>query len=92
MRPRLRAGALANQILTDPAGGYGRLKSMRAIVVEEPGGPEVLKLGKVDQPRPGPGEVGIEVVGAGVNRADLLQRQGHYPPPPGSSTIIGLEV
>jgi putative PIG3 family NAD(P)H quinone oxidoreductase len=86
------AGALANQILTDPAGGYGRLKSMRAIVVEEPGGPEVLKLGDVEQPHPGPEEIGIKVVGAGVNRADLLQRQGHYPPPPGSSEIIGLEV
>lgn len=65
---------------------------MQAIVVDEPGGPEVLKLGEVDEPRPGPGEVGIKVVGAGVNRADMLQRQGHYPPPPGSSKIIGLEV
>ncbi len=65
---------------------------MRAIMAREPGGPEVLQMGQVEDLRPGPGEILIDVVGAGVNRADLLQRQGHYPPPPGASTIIGLEV
>jgi putative PIG3 family NAD(P)H quinone oxidoreductase len=65
---------------------------MRAIVVEEPGGPEVLEIGEVQTPTPGPGEILITVLGAGVNRADLLQRQGHYAPPPGSSDTIGLEV
>lgn len=65
---------------------------MRAIIATEPGGPDVLTIGEVDQPSPGPDQILIEVAGAGVNRADLLQRQGHYPPPPGASPIIGLEV
>lgn len=65
---------------------------MQAIVVKEPGGPQALEIGEVETPVPGPGEILIEVLGAGVNRADLLQRQGHYAPPPGSSDIIGLEV
>lgn len=65
---------------------------MRAIVVSEPGGPEVLSVAEVETPRPGAGEILVEVVAAGVNRADLLQRQGHYPPPPGVSQTIGLEV
>ncbi|MDR0836774.1 MAG: NAD(P)H-quinone oxidoreductase [Propionibacteriaceae bacterium] len=56
------------------------------------GGPEVLEWLEVPTPTPGPGEVLIEVVAAGVNRADLLQRTGNYPPPPGISDIIGLEV
>jgi putative PIG3 family NAD(P)H quinone oxidoreductase len=65
---------------------------VRAVVVTEPGGPDVLRVEDVPAPEPGPGEVLIDVVGAGVNRADLMQRQGHYPPPPGASEIIGLEV
>ncbi len=65
---------------------------MRAITVSEPGGPGVLSISEVETPRPGAGEILIEVAAAGVNRADLLQRQGHYPPPPGASAIIGLEV
>lgn len=64
---------------------------MQAITVTEPGGPEMLRWEKVPDPTPGPGEVIVEIAGAGVNRADLLQRQGHYPPPPGASDIIGLE-
>src|SRR3954470_11722554 len=64
---------------------------MRAITVHEPGGPEVLVVGEVDAPVAGPGEVLVDVVAAGVNRADTLQRQGHYPPPPGASTVIGME-
>ena len=56
-----------------------------------PGGPETLVWAEVPEPVLGPGEVTIAVAAAGVNRADLLQRQGMYDPPPGSSTIIGLE-
>lgn len=64
---------------------------MKAIVAEKPGGPEELRWTQVPRPEPGPGEVLIEVAASAVNRADLLQRQGLYPPPPGASTIIGLE-
>src|SRR3712207_930791 len=65
---------------------------MQAIGVREPGGPEVLELIELPTPRPGPGEILIEVLAAGVNRADLLQRQNHYPPPPGASAVLGLEA
>ncbi|MEU6022665.1 NAD(P)H-quinone oxidoreductase [Micromonospora sp. NPDC047134] len=64
---------------------------MRAIIVAEPGGPEVLSWSEVPDPQPGPGEVLVEVRATAVNRADLLQRQGHYPPPPGASEYLGLE-
>ncbi|MGC4113010.1 MAG: NAD(P)H-quinone oxidoreductase [Nocardioides sp.] len=64
---------------------------MRAVLPREPGGPEVLEYVEVPDPEPGPGEVLLDVVATAVNRADLLQRQGHYPPPPGASPIIGLE-
>ncbi|ARQ69827.1 NAD(P)H-quinone oxidoreductase [Streptomyces marincola] len=64
---------------------------MRAITVPEPGGPEALVWAEVDDPVAGPGEVLIDVVAAGVNRADVLQRQGHYDPPPGVSPVPGLE-
>src|SRR6478736_3421892 len=64
---------------------------MRAIVATEPGGPEVLTVADRPDPAPGPGEVVITVAAAGLNRADLLQRQGFYPPPPGASDIIGME-
>lgn len=57
----------------------------------EPGAPEVLMEAVRPDPVPGPGQVAIAVAAAGVNRADLLQRQGHYPPPPGASDILGLE-
>lgn len=64
---------------------------MRAVTVSAPGGPEVLRLAEVPDPVPGPGEVLVEVVAAGVNRADLMQRQGFYPPPPGAPEYPGLE-
>ena len=64
---------------------------MHAITVTEHGGPEVMTWEKVPDPTPGPGEVIVEVAAAGVNRADLLQREGNYPPPPGASEILGLE-
>lgn len=65
---------------------------MRAVSVTAPGGPENLIVAEAPTPELKPGEVLIKVVAAGVNRADLLQRQGYYPPPPGTSEVIGLEV
>jgi putative PIG3 family NAD(P)H quinone oxidoreductase len=64
---------------------------MRAITLPSHGGPEAMTWATVPDPVPGPGEVLIDVAAAGVNRADLAQRAGHYPPPPGASTILGLE-
>ncbi|MBX6749751.1 MAG: NAD(P)H-quinone oxidoreductase [Micromonosporaceae bacterium] len=64
---------------------------MYAVTVTQPGGPEVLEWSEVDDPRPGPGEVVVEVAAAGVNRADLLQRAGFYPPPAGAPPYPGLE-
>ena len=64
---------------------------MRAVTQTSPGGPETLSVTEVPDPVAGPGEVLIEVAATAVNRADLLQRQGHYPPPPGASDVIGLE-
>ncbi|MBY3554143.1 NAD(P)H-quinone oxidoreductase [Modestobacter lapidis] len=64
---------------------------MRAVTISEPGGPEVLGWGEVPDPVCGPGEVLVDVVAAAVNRADLLQRRGNYPPPPGASAVLGLE-
>src|SRR4030095_8615085 len=64
---------------------------MRAVTVAEPGGPEVLSWGEAPDPVCGPGDVIVDVVATAVNRADLLQRQGFYPPPPGASEILGLE-
>jgi putative PIG3 family NAD(P)H quinone oxidoreductase len=64
---------------------------MRAVTISEPGGPEVLGWGEVPDPVCGPGEVVVDVAATAVNRADLLQRQGFYPPPPGASEILGLE-
>ena len=65
---------------------------MKAIEIEGPGGPEVLRLVTRPDPEPGPREVLIKVAAAGINRPDILQRMGLYPPPPGASDIPGLEV
>ncbi len=65
---------------------------MKAIEIERAGGPEVLRPVTRPDPEPGPHEVLIRVVAAGVNRPDVLQRMGLYPPPPGASDIPGLEV
>ncbi|WP_063001687.1 NAD(P)H-quinone oxidoreductase [Nocardia mikamii] len=66
---------------------------MFAVTLDGFGGPEVMKWAQVDDlPAPGPGEVAVDVVAAGVNRADIMQRWGAYPPPPGASEILGLEV
>jgi putative PIG3 family NAD(P)H quinone oxidoreductase len=64
---------------------------MKAVVVREPGGPEALVYADVPDPEIGPDDVLVEVTATAVNRADLLQRQGHYNPPPGASEVIGLE-
>ncbi|MEB2311784.1 MAG: NAD(P)H-quinone oxidoreductase [Sorangiineae bacterium] len=64
---------------------------MRAIVIKEPGGPEQLELREVANPRPGEGELLVEVRATALNRADLLQRRGLYPPPAGATDILGLE-
>jgi putative PIG3 family NAD(P)H quinone oxidoreductase len=64
---------------------------MHAIVIREPGGPEVLDWVEVPDPVAGPGEVVVDVVASAVNRADLLQRAGFYPPPPGAPPYPGLE-
>src|SRR5207245_10259693 len=65
---------------------------MTAIEIARPGGPEVLRPMRRPVPRPARGEVLVAVAAAGVNRADTLQRQGVYPPPPGTSDIPGLEI
>jgi putative PIG3 family NAD(P)H quinone oxidoreductase len=64
---------------------------MKAVVVREPGGPDALVYVDVPDPEVGPDDVLVEVTATAVNRADLLQRQGHYDPPPGASPVIGLE-
>ena len=67
-------------------------QSMNYIQIEKHGDPEVLKLHSMPVPEPGPGEVLIKVAAAGVNRPDVMQRKGLYPPPPGATDIPGLEV
>jgi putative PIG3 family NAD(P)H quinone oxidoreductase len=65
---------------------------MRVVEIAAPGGPEQLRLASRPTPKPGKGEVLVKVAAAGVNRPDILQRMGLYPPPPGASDIPGLEV
>lgn len=65
---------------------------MKAIVLDQFGGPEVMRIGEVGKPEPIRGQVRIKVMATSVNRADTVQRRGHYPPPPGESEILGLEV
>ena len=65
---------------------------MKQIGFATPGGPEVMQLAQVAAPSPGPGELLIRVEAAGINRPDVLQRQGQYPVPAGASPVLGLEV
>src|SRR3954462_6790200 len=65
---------------------------MHAIEISEPGGPDVLRLVQRDVPVPVDGEVLVRVAACGVNRPDIMQRMGKYPPPPGASDIPGLEI
>ncbi|WP_127091207.1 NAD(P)H-quinone oxidoreductase [Aquabacter cavernae] len=67
-------------------------ETMTAITIPVPGGPEALVPGERPVPRPGPGEILVQVAAAGVNRPDVVQRRGLYPPPPGASDIPGLEI
>ena len=66
--------------------------TMTAIAISRPGGPEVLVAEQRPLPQPGPGEILVKVAAAGVNRPDLSQREGRYPPPPGASDLPGLEI
>ena len=66
--------------------------TMRAVAIREPGGPDVLEIEERPTPVPGEGEILVAVAAAGVNRPDVMQRQGKYPPPPGAPDIPGLEV
>src|SRR6202041_2035696 len=100
---RLPAGSPRyRQLIAQPPDPVTKLKTqslafprkeapMHAVVITEPGGPEVLRWLEVPDPVPGPGEVIVEVAASGVNRADLMQREGHYPPPEGASPYPGLE-
>ena len=65
---------------------------MKAVLLDGTGGADVLRIGEADRPVARPGQVLIKVVASSVNRADINQRQGNYPPPPGESEILGLEV
>jgi tumor protein p53-inducible protein 3 len=65
---------------------------MRAVIVKQPGGPDQLAIEEVPTPRPGRGELLVRVRAAALNRADILQREGNYPPPPGASEILGLDI
>jgi NADPH2:quinone reductase len=67
-------------------------ESMIAVGFDAPGAADVLRPESVPVPRPGPGQVLVKVAFAGVNRPDVIQRQGFYPPPPGASPIPGLEI
>ncbi|AEH81511.1 NAD(P)H-quinone oxidoreductase [Sinorhizobium meliloti] len=64
----------------------------RAVIASRPGGPEVLQIVERLRPVPGEGEMLVRVSAAGINRPDVMQRQGNYPPPPGASDILGLEL
>lgn len=66
-------------------------KKMQAVVITAAGGPENLAVRRIDAPEPGPGEVRVRVRASALNRADILQREGRYPPPPGAPDIPGLE-
>src|SRR6185503_17421067 len=66
--------------------------TMRAIEIAEPGGPDVLRVVQRPVPEPRAGEALVRVVAAGVNRPDVMQRMGKYPPPPGTTDIPGLEI
>ncbi len=67
-------------------------ETMQVIEMEGPGGPEVLKAATRPIPRPKPGQVLVRVASAGVNGPDIMQRKGMYPPPPGASDLLGLEI
>ena len=65
---------------------------MKAVLANPPGGLEALRIHEAPVPRMGPSEVLIKVAAAGINRPDILQREGRYDPPPGTSSVLGLEA
>lgn len=67
-------------------------KKMKQVTAVQPGGPEVLRIVEGDIPVPGPREILVKVAGAGINRPDVMQRMGGYPPPPGATDVFGLEI
>ncbi len=67
-------------------------KMMRQVIFDGGGAPDVIRIAEAPAPRPGAGKVLVEVVAAGINRADLMQRAGNYPPPPGESEVPGMEI
>jgi NADPH:quinone reductase len=90
---RARAPPIGAAVLAESGGGMAVIPGeMQAIDAEAPGGPEVLVPVQRPVPEPGPDEVLIRVAAAGVNRPDVLQRRGLYPPPPGAPSIPGLEI
>src|SRR5215467_9674413 len=95
--PRAAEGTAAGR-RPAPVGGPHRRPAqpcedgrMYAVTMPDHGGPEVLTWAEVPDPEPGEGELLIDVAASAVNRADLLQRSGFYPPPPGASSILGME-
>lgn len=67
-------------------------KMMKQVTALQPGGPEVLSVADGEIPVPGPREILVKVAGAGINRPDVMQRMGGYPPPPGATEVLGLEI
>jgi NADPH:quinone reductase-like Zn-dependent oxidoreductase len=65
---------------------------MKAVIIDEPGNASGLRIGEVPDPVPAPNELLVRVAYTALNRADIVQREGHYPPPPGASDILGLEI
>ncbi len=84
----VREGAESNTLITTMLKEF----VMKAVEISQPGGPEVLMLVERPMPEPGAGQVLIKIHAAGVNRPDVMQRKGIYPPPPGASDLPGLEV
>ncbi|GGK37781.1 NAD(P)H-quinone oxidoreductase [Salinarimonas ramus] len=74
------------------ASGAPLPKTMRAVIAQGGGGPDVLTIVERPVPSPGPGEILVKVAAAGINRPDVIQREGHYPPPPGAPDVLGLEI
>jgi tumor protein p53-inducible protein 3 len=70
----------------------GGMTLMKAVLVDEPGGPEKMRIGEYPQPPHGEDDLLVRVKATALNRADLLQREGRYPPPPGASPLLGLEI
>jgi tumor protein p53-inducible protein 3 len=75
-----------------PSDARRRAIHVKAVLMKGFGGPEVLYIGDTPDPQPGDGELLVRVHATALNRADLLQRRGHYPPPPGASEVLGLEM